>query len=61
MNNIDLSAPGCEGMLCGMAPTAKSAKIGQRAATDAPGGRPSTLPKASEPPGALSCAYNDIH
>jgi len=34
--------------------------IGLSAAADAPCGRPSTLPKASEPPGALSCAYKAI-
>ena len=38
-----------------MAPIAKSAILGLSATADAPCGRPSTLPKASEPPGALSC------
>ena len=61
MNKIDLSAPGREGMLCGMAPTAKSAKIGERAATDAPASHPSTLPEAPEPPGALSCECKAVN
>ena len=61
MNKIDPSAAGPEGMLCGMAPTVKLAIIGLNATADAPCGRPSTLPKVSEPPGALSCAYKAIH
>ena len=44
-----------------LAPTTKSARIGQRAAAAAPGGRPSTLPEAPGLPGALSCAYKAAH
>ena len=54
LNKIDPKPAVLESMPCGMVRTTESADTGLRAATDAPSSRPSTLPEAPEPPGALS-------
>ena len=61
LNKINPKPAVPESMPCGMVRTTESADTGLRAATDAPSSRPSTLPEAPEPPGALSCECKAVN